>query len=120
MVWFQVFTNKGWRVFSEQMREAYLGKISSGRSAPVETDTVKIDFPGEFSPEIASFEIDGLTVLVPAKEISYFESLLKYVDTEQVGNTLCVKLRGRMEGVLLTNQQRWTLLDKMMQKKAGT
>lgn len=113
MIWLQVFTNHGWRVFSEEMRKDYLPQISTGRSEVCETEHVKIEFPGPLSEPTTEVDIDGLSVQFVTDELTYVSSLLHNLPIVRIGDHDCVKLRGRMEGVLLMNQQRWTLLDKV-------
>lgn len=112
--WYTVHTNNGWRVFSEEIGTSYLPTVSSGRTDPSPTQHVFIELPGSSSPEKQfRANIDGLDIDMPRDDIRMIAALLNNMETTVFGEHSCVKLRGRMEGVVLTNKQRWNLVDQI-------
>lgn len=116
MNWFRVLTNNGWRVFSEEIAEAYLKKTSSGRSTPEPVDDVIIDLPGMIPADrtYQELDLDGLEVTIPSMDFEILHALLLRAKvTVLPGGTEIVKLRGSIEGLVMTVKQRDTLVRLM-------
>lgn len=114
MRWFMVHTNNGWRVFSEELRELYLPTISSGESQPIPTEHVLIEMPGSEHPERqARFYVDRLAITTPREDLPALAAMVRNMEPTLLGERVIFKLRGRMEGVVLTDEQRWILIDQM-------
>lgn len=116
MNWFRVFTNNGWRVFPETIREAYLKKTSSGRSTPEPVTESGIDMPGMIMSDrtYQEVELDGLRISIPTTDFALLREVLVAADVEILSNDVeCVKMRGWLEGIVMTPEQRTRLLANM-------
>ena len=116
MNWFRVFTNNGWRVFPEELSSPYMSKISTGRSVPEPVSESSIDLPGMISSNRGwqKISLDGLSLEIPTTDFSTFYEVLKEEPEEILpGDVTCIKLRGWLEGVVLTPTLRTELLTKM-------
>jgi len=116
MNWSKTMTNKGWRVFPDTIRDAYMKQIGAEGEPTEPTDEAFVDLPGMIMADRThqELEFDGLMLTFPTTDFKYLLNELKEgLEEILVGGVPCVKLRGWLTGLVITPDQRKRLVAQM-------
>ena len=118
--WYKISTTNGWRIFPQEISKQYVHSISSKPEERLktlqETKEIFLDCPGMVMADrsIQSFYFYGLKVSIPSHDFGLFLENLEEQDIEIGRNGVeMYKLKGWLEGLVLTPQLRQDLLEKM-------
>lgn len=109
-------TGRGWRVFPEQLAEAYTKSIQMQYAELQDIDVIYLDMPGMamMDRSYQILKVDGLTISIPSQDFSCFFEMLRGTKPQILPGALsCIKLRGWMSGLVMTEDMAREVRDKM-------